>query len=329
MVRYVAEMMDGPAIPAPAESPSEVLDAVLRHDLSQGDAALSSMVPILRHLLEGNGNGVFSDEIVACVRGMIADLSRQLLDEMAKAQGEADWRTHQACSADELKAALSESPALLRHLHALALEQQMATRLQSRLALDPVLPPCLQSQIASADPESSAAAMNLLASQSRFRQAQQRMKLPLAELPGDLLHGALLAMRTVAGTGAAGESAAAAADGAIRLSYDEAKSRLGLLSRTVIGMGGSGMAALSLETAGLAIFLTALSLASGQDRDVCVLATSESQVARLALSLGATGLRAASVSEQFLALHPDMSLPEGIDRLGPDRAAAILAAAGF
>jgi hypothetical protein len=42
--------------------------------------------------------------------------------------------------------------------------------------------------------------MNLLAAQARFGQAQRRMRLPLAELPGDLLHGALIAMRHVVGT---------------------------------------------------------------------------------------------------------------------------------
>jgi hypothetical protein len=322
MVRYAPGMMDGLAIPAPAEA----LESVLRDELAQGDATLSSMGPILRHLLDSNGNGVFSDEIVACVRGMIADLARQLVDQMAKALDEADWRTAEPIPCGELAAALLESPALLRHLHALALESQLATRLQSRLALDPVLPPLLQSHIASSDPETSSVAMNLLAAQARFRQAQLRMKLPLIELPGDLLHGVLLAMRAIAGTEQASESAAT--DRVIRARYDEAKSRLGLILRLVIGMGGAGITALSLGNAGVAVFLSALSLASGQDRDLCVLSTSESQMARLALALGAAGLRPEAVGVQFEALHPDVALPDGFDRFGPDRAAAMLAAAG-
>jgi hypothetical protein len=307
---------------------TETLEAVLREDLAQGDAALSTMAPILRHLLDSRGNSVFGDEIVANVRGSIADLARQLLDEMARASGEANWRAHEAVPVDELKAAFVESPDLLRHLHALALENQLASRLQSRLALDPVLPPLLQGLVASNDPGMSACAMAFLASQARFRQAQQRMKLPLTELPGDLLHAVLLAMRTVAGTEPVSEQAATAADSAVRARYDEAKSRLGLASRLVSGMGGGAVAALALGNAGVAIFITALALASGQDRDLCVLTTSESQLARFALSLGAAGLRPEAVGEQFFALHPDVTLPEGFDRLGADRAAAMLAAAG-
>ena len=324
MVRYDQGMIDAQAIPAPAEA----LDSVLREELAQGDAALSSMAPILRHLLDNGSNSVFRDEIVAGVRGMIADIARQLLDKMAKASGEDDWRAHEACPAGELAAALIESPSLLRHLHALAIETQLATRLQSTMALDPVVPPLLLSLIASADTAASSTAMNLLAAQARFRQAQQRMKLPLTELPGDLLHGVLLAMRAVAGTEQASESAAAAADAAIRVRYSEAMSRLGLMSGLVIGMGAGAVAALSVGNAGLALFLTALSLASGQDRDLSVLATSESQMARFALTLGSAGLRPGQVSEQFLALHPDVVLPEGFDQLGADHAAALLAAAG-
>lgn len=317
--------MEGHAIPA---SP-EALETVLRDDLAQGDASLSTITPILRHLLDSSGSSIFGDEIIAGVRGMIEDIARQLLDELAKAKGQADWRVQDACPAEELTAAFVESSALLRHLHALALENQLTTRMQSRLAIDPVLPPLLQGLVAAEDPGVSGTAMAFLAAQARFRQAQQRMKLHLTDLPGDLLHTVLMVMHTVAGGEAAGEQAAAAADRAIRTRFDEAKSRLGLASRLVAGMGGGAIAALSLENAGVSIFLSALSLASGLDRDLCMLATGESQLARLALSLGAAGLRPEAIVEQFFALHPDVVLPDGFDQLGPDRAAALLASAGF
>ncbi len=64
-----------------------------------------------------------------------------------------------------------------------------------------------------------------------------------------------------------------------------------LLARLVTGMGGGAIAALSVDHAGAAIFLTALSIGSGQDRDLAVLSTNDRQLARLALAL-----RAARVS---------------------------------
>jgi hypothetical protein len=93
-------------------------------------------------------------------------------------------------------------------------------------------------------------------------------------------------------------------------------------------MGAGAVAALSIHHAGAAIFLSALGIASGQDRDLATLATSETQRTRLALALCAAGLKPAAIEEQLLALDPDAALPEGLDRLTPDRAAALLAIAG-
>ena len=76
------------------------------------------------------------------------------------------------------------------------------------------------------------------------------------------------------------------------------------------------------------MFLSALALASGQDRDTAVLATNEGQLARLALALRAAGLKPTAVEEQFVSLHPEVSLPDGFDSLGADRAAALLARSG-
>jgi len=90
-------------------------------------------------------------------------------------------------------------------------------------------------------------------------------------------------------------------------------------------MGGGATAALSITHAGVGIFLSALALASGQDRDMAVLATNEGQLARLAIALRASGLKPQSIEEQFDSLHPEVSLPEGFDQLGSDTAAALLA----
>jgi hypothetical protein len=163
--------------------------------------------------------------------------------------------------------------------------------------------------------------MGLLASQARFVQAQRRMQLPLGELPGDLVHAAVLAMRGQAGN----DEAAAAAEQAIRAGYDEGRSRLGLISRLITGMGGGATAALSITHAGTAMFISALALGSGQDRDMAVLATNEAQLARLALALRAAGLRQQAIEEQFVSLHPEVALPPGFEQLGSDHAAALLA----
>jgi hypothetical protein len=151
------------------------------------------------------------------------------------------------------------------------------------------------------------------------------MHLPLTELPGDLLHAALLGLRSQAGEAEAAQLHAAEAERMIRTRYDESRSRLGLIARIVAGMGGAAGAALSVTHAGVAIFASALALASGQDRDMAVLATNEGQMARLALALRASGLKPEAVEEQFVSLHPDVALPDGFDQIGPDRAAALLA----
>jgi hypothetical protein len=167
--------------------------------------------------------------------------------------------------------------------------------------------------------------MALLAAQARFVQAQRRMQLPVGELPGDLLYGVLLGLRAQAGESEVAQFHAAEAERMVRSRYDESRSRLGLIARIVTGMGGGAGAALSVTHGGVAIFASALALASGQDRDMAVLATNEGQLARLALALRACGLKPEMVEEQFVSLHPDVALPEGFEQISPDRAAALLA----
>lgn len=315
-----------------AQSPNASgVEALLRAELGAGDDAALNVSPILRHLLDNGANSMFSDAIISGVRGMLGDLARQLLDARVRASGEAERLNHSAEQLGQLGDALGASPALLGHLHALACEWQLTQQLHGRLALDPVLSPLLQSQMASPDPETASLAMKLLAAQARYCQEQRRMQLALTELPGDLLHGALVAMRTLAVTGGGGEddTQAAVAESAIRLEFHEARTRLGLAARLIAGMGGGALAALSISHAGAMLFLTALAMASGQDRDIAVMSVNETQLARLALSLRASGLKQAAVEEQFLALHPDIALPDGFEQLSPDQAAALLASAGL
>jgi hypothetical protein len=314
MLGYGGVMTDAGISPRVTDS----VESRLRDALERGDAVIGTVPPVLRHLLASDDSGLFADAILARVRGMIADIAQQLVEHMGGEEQDGP----------ALITALMANPVFLTHVHALVLEWQLTERLQAGLALDPVLSPLLQALIASSDQTTAALAMKFLAAQARFGQAQRRMRLPLAELPGDLLHGALVAMRGVAGARPDADARAAAAETAIRTDYGESRSRIGLISRLVTGMGAGAVAALSIHHAGAAIFLSALGIASGQDRDLATLATSETQRTRLALALCAAGLKPSAIEEQLLALDPHAALPEGLDRLTPDRAAALLAIAG-
>lgn len=322
MACYGDAMIDDPARPARADA----VDAALRDQLAREEATAGTIAPILRYLLANSGNSLFSEEIVARVKGMLGDVVRQLLDG-GEPDGPTEPREHPAALVSGLTEAIVTNAAMLRHLHALALEWQLTQRLQAQLALDPVLPPLLQALIASPDPATGGLAMQFLAAQARFSQAQRRMRLPLHELPADLLHGSLLALRTVMSEDEH-SAAAAAGEAAIRAGYDEAHSRLGLIARLVSGMGSGAVAALAIGHAGAAIFLTALAIASGQERDLAALSTSDAQPVRLAFGLCAAGLKPSAVEEQLLAIHPDCPLPRGLDRIHAEDAAAFLSA-GF
>ncbi|MGN6499721.1 MAG: hypothetical protein ACTHKM_06210 [Tsuneonella sp.] len=308
--------------PGTTQSSPVAIEEVLRDELARGDIVLDTIGPILGHLLANHDHSLFSDEIVSRVRGMLTDLARQLLVAEAEASEAADPRGYAEQNAPALAEALVGSPALLEHAHALSLEWQLAARLEARNAVDPVLSPLLQALIASDEAATASAAMAALAAQARFTQAQRRMELPLAELPADLFHAALLALRGFANAGE-GESAGEAR---LRREYDEGASRLGLLARLVTAMGAGARAALSISHAGVALFLTALAAASNQRRDVAVISTNERQLTRFALALRATGLKPKEVEEQFLYVHPEVALPTGFDGLRADRASVMLSA---
>ena len=298
------------------------IESVMRGELAHGDALIGTIIPIMRHLVTNDDSSVFSEEMVARTRAMLEHVAWQLLVAHGEAAGTDNPHD---CSREDVAAVsslLSSDSALLAHIHALAAEWQLTERLHARLGLDPLLSPLLQALIASSDAPTAAAAMSLLAAQARFAQTQRRMQLPLVELPADLLHVALVALRSHFDPD---DSAALQAERAIAGQFDESKGRLGLMARLVLSMGGGAQAALSVSHAGSALFLTALGLAVGQDRSLTVLSTNEAQVARLALSLAAAGLKQAAIEEQFLALHPDISLPDGFEALDPDHAASVLA----
>ena len=306
-----------------AEPTLESVETLLRDELAQGDAALSTAAPILRHLLVNEDRALFSDEVVARVRGMLADIARQLLHAQAEAGKIADRAAFVAEREADLTERMAGETALLAHLHALTIEARLALQLQTRSNVDPVLCPLLQELVASRDDAVADSAMAVLATQARFIQHHRRMALPLGELPGDLLHTVLLAMREEAGEQ---DDTGVAAERHLRDSFDESRGRLGLTSRRVMRMGKTAPRALNIGHAGLAIFATALAMASGQQRDLAVLSFSDRQVARLALAMRAAGLKQPAVEAQFLYLHPEIALPQGFDKLTADRAAMLLSA---
>jgi hypothetical protein len=316
----MAGAMNDSLVPAADAVP---IEDVLRHELAHGDAMVGTIAPILRHLLANDDHSVFGDEIIARVRGMLAHVAAQLLDAVASVHGSTERVEHDPDQISALSDSFVAHGGFLAHVHGLALEWQLTERLHGRLGLDPVLSPLLQALISSSESATAGRAMALLAAKAKFAQCQRRMQLPLTELPGDLLHAALLALRNHAG--AASEAEIEAADRMLRGNHDESRSRLGLIARLVTGMGGGATAALSISHAGTAMFLSALALASGQDRDLAILATNEGQLARFALAMRAAGLRTPAIAEQFVALHPSVDLPEGFEELGADHAAAMLA----
>jgi hypothetical protein len=271
--------------------------------LARGDGVAAGVGPVLRHLLVNDDRDYFADDILATLRGMIADVARQLAGE----------------DHGDLVAALVDVPGLVAQAHALAAEGQVTRRLRETQGMDPVLSPLLQALVASPRGETAALAMQVLAAQARFVQQQRRMQWPLSEMPAELLHGALQVWGTMEGETARHND--------VRADYDEGATRLGLLSRLIGELGAGVVAALEMTHAGVAIFASALSHASGQTRGGAVLSMLSHHVERLVLGLRAGGLGVAGVEAVVLALHPDATPPMGLGRLEAERAARLLSVA--
>lgn len=288
----------------------ESVEENLRADLARGRAATDTLHPVLRHLLSSQNSALFGDEVIARVRGMLGSLAHKLLAAagIAPQHGETD----------ALALALSRHSDVLAHLHALALEWQLAERLEQRFAIDPVVSPLLQAMIASPEAETQDLAMRLLAAQARWCQGQRRMQLAPAELPGELLHAALSCLSAVASH--AGDDA----EPHISASLGEDESRLALLARLVTSMGPAAGVALDMRHAGSALFATALALGSGDTREQVLLGAHDESLVRLAVALRSAGQSASAIGQQLLVLHDDAALPLGFDRLSVERARAIL-----
>lgn len=278
-------------------------------DLDLGGRDLVAIGPVLRHLVAHPDSSLFGEEIVARARGMIESLALRLL----RTAGERMVDT----GLPGLVARLCDHEGLLVHVHALALEGQVTAALAGR-GIDSTLPPLLQARMAGGPADTAALAMAILAAQTRFIRCQQRMELDFAELPGDLLHDVLRIMAEV--TGAEGASAVRS----VQTGYDERKSRLALLAQVGLGLGDDFHAGLDPAQAGFALYCTALSLVTGQDRDAVVVAAARGQEARLGLMLAMAGLAPSAREAVLLCLHPDASLAPAWLEIASHRAAELL-----
>ncbi len=298
----------------------------LRDALSRGDTMLARAGPILSHLLSDTDRSLFTDEIVARIRGMLTDLAKRLLRVQADATGSRAREEFMAQQLEGLTEALIASPALVAHCHALAIEWQAIARLEEASSIDPVLSPMLQELIGHEDPAIAGTAMAALAAQTRFARSQRRLELPFAELTGDLFHDLLLHWREY--NHAELSSALERAEVRLREEYDEAGGRAALLSRVVSALGKDAQDALSIDYAGIALFLTALSARTGQSRDMAAFSLNEGQSARLALGLRAAGMKVPDVERQLLRIHPDAMPPAELDQIGTREAAQMIGQSG-
>lgn len=271
-------------------SPAAPDEDRLLADLAQGGRDLGAIGPVLRHLVARPDTSLFGEEIVARTRGMVESLALGLLRKAGDRAADTQLPV--------LVARLCDHERLLIHVHALALEAQTTQALATR-GIDSTLPPLLQQRMAGTQPDGAALAMGVLAAQTRFMRSQQRMELDFAELPAELLHDVLQILADATGAEGAG------AVRTVQAGYDERRSRLALLAQVGLGLGDDFLFGLDPARAGFALFATALSLVTGQERDRVVVATARGHEARLGLMLAMAGLAPAAREAAVLCLHPD------------------------
>ncbi len=314
-------MVTGPTADFNAQS----VEDALRAQLVAGDRMLADALPALPHLLAADDPVLFGPDVLALVRGVLLDLAGQLLAARAETAGDAEGEAMPAEGREGLARLLAAERCILSHVHAIAIEARMIARIAERSGLDPVLTPLAEDHAGSPGQVGSVSGRAVLAAQARFVQRIGRMEHPLAELPGEQFHLALLALRSFAGER---DPAVLATDRKLRSVYDEGAGRLAIIARFLAALALEPVFALDARHAGLSVFLSALALSTGQARDSAILALGECQLMRLALSLRAAGLDDRAMQSQFFLLHPYVGAPVGFDALSPDRAAALLGTGG-
>ncbi len=302
-------------------SESTVVDVLLREELARGNRARASVAPVFAHFLDADGPSLFSDAIIASLRGQIDHLARQLLGqtiagytvEMPKSGA------HQA-----LWDRLAGDASIIDHLYSVALEGLIAKNLELNAAIDPVLSPLLQELIASDNSAIAELAMSVLAAQSRFCLCQRRMEVPLGELPHEVFASALEHVDAAAIEASAQVDTRGLA--ALKRDYDEGTNRIGLFARLASAMRGGAVAGLDLAHAGLALFASSSSALLSLEREHAVFACHEGQSVRLALMLKAAGLSEEAVERQIVLLGCTQPIPTGFGEMTQAHAQDVLAA---
>jgi len=304
------------------EPTQESVESLLREELAQGDAVLSTAAPVMRYLLAHDDSALFSDEIVARTRGLMLDVAHQLLRARAEALGH-NYMSLGSERQDDLAMALADEPALLAHVHALTIEGTIALQLQARSGIDAVLSPLLRELVGSREDAVAGIAVAALAAQARFILHHRRMLLPLGELPEALFETALDVLRASCDTP---NGAVATAGHNLRAQFDRDHTRLALIAQLARRMEGTRRS-LDVADAGVAIFATALATVSTQSRDQCLLSIGDERFVRVALALRAAGLTHPELEAQLLQLGAEAALPRGLDAVSEDVAASLLGAA--
>ena len=140
------------------------VEGALAQELARGNSAIVKIVPVLGHLLGNEDEALFSDETVARVKGMLTHQARELAIAETDAGQQEGAARQVSARILTLYPVLAGQPALLRHCHALALEWQLALRLESERGIDPVLSPLIQALVAS--DESATASLGMARSRS-------------------------------------------------------------------------------------------------------------------------------------------------------------------
>ena len=145
-------------------------DEGLQKQLAGEDFVISATSPILQHLLVNRDEALFSDEVIARVRGITANIAFQLLVARAVEAGESDPAVAAISGQDAVARSLIEDEVFVAYIHALTLEAKLAESIRQRSGVDHVLSLLIQHLTASPDEKTVALAIRTIAAQARFIQ---------------------------------------------------------------------------------------------------------------------------------------------------------------
>lgn len=303
------------------QSPSINPDAAVRELIDAATAGRTDLAQQLTAAMGWSDRGLFNDELIARSRGLLLHLAQQLAGaELGQVAGEAPTN-----STDAILAALMTEPRLLAYCHALCLEYQLTTRLAREADLDPLLPRLLQEMIASTDEITSNNAASCLAAQMRHLGALERMRLPLEQLPADLLRVALAIGRTASAT----PEIADAVEQGVRTRYHEEATRHALFKHLVNRPEYPDKRGWQLEKAGTGLFLAAFAERAELEWVDAASLLPEGQQASFALEALSSGCTRKALSRNLILLHNQAAMPviSVLASAGPAQLLAALEAA--